>query len=251
MPFMKILIFVSLLVTLFGCGNGYVDSGKVVPRDKFPLTYKVNRAKYERYKLSFDRVEQQYKSKSGIDLVKFVPADENPKFTDSKDSLNLPDNWVLFKENASEFQNIGGNTVGLYTGWVELGRGNLIVNIYKHASTYNRVKKVLYHEVGHALGFDHTHGLDYSTMNYNFNLLLPFLSRYDRRRLHDKYPFSTHELTQKDLELVGADEEGEQLGLIKKIVHEKFGLSAERVEEIAPILHNLNKIKNKRNSGIR
>ena len=244
------LFFLTILVS---CGNGYHDSGQSVDISRLPLVYNVPSDKYERYKKSFDTVEESYKSKSGKDLVKFVPNDEDPKFDEMRDAFSLQSqgkgNWVLFKEESDEFTDIVGNTIGVYYGYVPTGYGNIFLNIDGHASTSNRIKKVLLHEVGHAVGFGHTEGLDFSTMNYNFNLFLPKLSRYDKKRLHDKYPFEIQGTSVKDLELLAAKDEKEEMDVLKGHIGDRFGLSEKRSLEVSKSFLAFKKIKNKRSIG--
>ena len=246
-----ILTFCTLLM-IVGCGSGYVDKGNV-DRSKLPLIYKVSRDKYERYKVSFDHVERVYKSKSGVDLVKFIPDDENPKFANMRDafsSINYVDgkyhNRVFFKESASEFTDIANDKGGYYYGNVQSGYGNIFVNIHDRASSYNRVKKIMLHEVGHAVGFGHPPSGSFSVMNSNWLPFLPTLTRFDRRNLHKKYPFSMNSVAEKDLESIGATNEMEQFENMKAVVAERFGLSQQRTEEVSRILFSLEKIKTKR-----
>lgn len=248
---MKNFFTLFLLFLTVSCGSGYVDSGKVVPKSKFPLVYNVTREKYIRYKRSFDHVESVYKSKSGVPLITFVPSDKDPKFEKTSQAYaNLAflgnENWVVFKEEADEFNYDKNKWSGLFSGEVDTGRGIITLNVETHVSSYNRIKKVLQHEVGHALGFDHTSGLDYSTMNDLFTNWVPTLTRYDRRRLHDKYPFSTIASYEKDLEKIGAISEREKAELISDNLVENFGLSEERSFEVASTLNHMNKVKNKR-----
>lgn len=240
----------AFLILLVGCGKGYYDTGESINLENLPLVYNVPSDKYERYKKSFDFVEESYKSKSGKDLVKFVPKDENPKFSEMTDAFSLQEqgngNWVLFKEESDEFTDIDWDTIGVYYGYVPSGYGNIFLNIDGHASSSNRIKKVLLHEVGHAVGFDHTENLDYSTMNYNFNLFLPTLSRYDKKRLHDKYPFEVRTTAIKDLELMGARKEEEQIDILKESIENQFGLSESRSLKIAKSYHSFKRLGNKR-----
>ncbi|MFZ8932290.1 MAG: hypothetical protein ACO20H_11325 [Bacteriovoracaceae bacterium] len=248
----NIILIFSTLLLIVGCGSGYEDKGNV-DRSRLPLIYKVNRDKYERYKRSFDHVEESYKSKSGVDLVKFIPDDKNPKFSNMKDAFSTIEyvdgkyhNRVFFKESGSEFTDIGGTVRGVHYGNVTSGYGNIFVNIHNKADSYNRVKKVMLHEVGHAVGFGHPPAGSFSVMNSNWLPFLPTLTRFDRRNLHKKYPFSMSYTTEKDLESIGAADELEQFENMKAVVAERFGLSQQRTEEVSRIMFSLEKMKSKR-----
>ncbi len=265
---MKILAFLSVLLVLVSCGKNfnqdssnqhteiiYTENGPLyVDRSKLPLKFYVNEDRYNQYKGAFDETVQTLKSKSGIDLVQFVPRSEDPKYENTSDSAELYYNnnemWVMFKESSTEFTSIGENTLGLaYYGYNSIDQiqwGQIILNFSYGSFIYDDFRQVLLHEVSHVLGFGHIFGTEISVMNYDYTFQIEGISTGDYVRLHEKYPFTYTLAIVKDLEQRGANREAAEREGIRNSMVENFGLSYERAEEVSNLLYNYQRIKSRR-----
>jgi len=235
-----------------GSSYTYENNGLHYPESDSPVIFYVNSQKYYTYKESFDLAEESYRSKTGKQLVHFVPRDENPKFTNFDDSSSLwtenGERWVMFKENQSEFQDIDGAAgVALYS-WNyqnQLVYGEIVIDETEVSQGYY-FQQVILHEVGHVLGFNHTFENDYSLMNYNYTYETDGLTYLDIQRTHEKYPFSMVGTYIKDLEKIAALTERKHLQNFQDYVTGEYGLSEKRAKEVSKMIFGYNKIKAKR-----
>lgn len=262
---LKVLICFFILLSFVSCGKKAEDSMDLDPiqtangplyvdRSKLPLKFYVNESRYNQYKGAFDETVQTLKSKTGIDLVQFVPRSEDPKFENTSDSAELyysnNEMWVMFKEGDNEFTNMTENVLGLaYYGYNSIDQiqwGQIVVNFNSGSLIYDDFRQVLLHEVSHVLGFGHIIGTEVSVMNYDYVFQIDGISSGDYARLHEKYPFTYTLAIVKDLELRGANRESVEKEGIRNRMVENFGLSYERAEEISNLLYNYQKVKRRR-----
>ncbi len=269
---MKILILILISLCVTSCGQvfgsraqqdqdpaTYADGGPLyVDRSRLPLTMYVNEDKYNQYKAQFDETESTLTSRSGIELVQFVPRPEDPKFSSVSETSSLYNSggemWVMFKETGFDFQDISSDTLGLaYYGYSNnsIYWGQIIMNFTIGNWSPDNFRQVLLHEVNHVLGFDHIVGSEVSVMNYDWALVLDGISTSDYYRLYEKYPFSYHAIIIKDLEMRGADREIAERSVIRDRMVTNFGLSYERAEEVSDLLYNYQKVQRKRSLTLR
>ncbi len=245
---MKLLIS-GILLFLVSCGGGI----KYVPQNLTPVTFKVDPDYYLGRKDAFDSAEALIRSKTGKQLVKFVPASDRPNYStvdEAYNSLGYDEHRVLFmstyRNNLSDFPD---NTAGIavLTDKGEITKSLIVFSIFSPSvSDTKKFAQELYHETLHTLGFDHTFGTDYSIMNYSYTLAVKGLTDLDNARLAEKYPFSMENLLGKDLEKLAFEKESEKIEEISGRLSETFGLSVERSQEVAKTMVSLQKIQNKR-----
>ena len=230
----------------------YTDNGLRYTEANTPVVFYVNKDKYQTHKASFDKTESSYRSKTGKQLIKFVPRDENPKFSTINETSKLWDEkgerWVMFRENESEFTDLDGAAgVALYS-WNqnnELVFGEIVIDDNTVTKGYY-FDQVLLHEIGHTLGFGHTFKNDYSLMNYNYSYKTDGLTYLDIQRTHEKYPFSMVGTYIKDLEKIAAIKESEHRRNYEDYIIENYGLSEGRANEVAKVVLGYKKLKSKR-----
>lgn len=242
----------SLLILMFliSCGGG---GGKWVPQNLTPVTFKVYSSYYYSRKEAFDSAEEKIRSKTGKQLVKFVPTSENPKYgtvSEAYNSLGYNEHRVLFMSSyGNNFSDFPANTAGLAVlpAKGEITKSLIVFSIFSQSvSDPTKFAQELYHETLHTLGFDHTFGDDYSIMNYDFTLKVSGLTDLDNARLAEKYPFSMEITTIKDLEKLAYQKESEKVEEMSYRLSDKFGLSSERSMEVAKTMVNISAIQNKR-----
>jgi hypothetical protein len=236
------LVFLLFLVS---CGNAYNFS-------KLPITFNVPESRYYQFKAQFDETEDAFKSKSGKDLVTFVPRKEDPKYDTYQGAkelyLDRGEMWILFKDNHTHFTNIDSNTAGL--AWSDsVGAkdwGLIYMNFSINMWSDHNFRQVLFHEVFHVLGFPHTFDEDYSIMNYDYIYKVAGMTSFDEDRLIEKYPFSLSATSVKDLEKIGFREDSKKREKLEGMLVERFGLSQDRAGEISGTIFSLGRIKQKR-----
>ena len=230
---MKIrLLLLVLCLTTFSCGKR--DTSPRTDSTTPVLTFNVPASYYNDWKISFDRVEAEITSKSGKQLVKFVPNWQNPKYATTGEALNYfnktHEAWVLFKSPGTQFTDIPNNALGAAIVGTPNDPLGLIVINFSIDYDWNTFKfgQTLAHEALHCLGFDHTYGTDYSIMNYTYNFTVSGLTSLDYERLAEKFPFSIEFTTIKDLEKIGFSLEDHRSENYASYLVENFGLSEER-----------------------
>lgn len=166
--------------------------------------------------------------------------------------IKSPEMWVLFKESDDQFTSIESGTAGLayysyYPDNKEMVWGQIIMNFTINQWSNHNFRQVLMHEFAHIIGFEHTEGSDVSVMNYDYVYGLDGLSDLDYDRLHEKYPFSLHLMSFKDLERLGSNSEDTRLSHMADSIMANYGLSEDRSLEVSRLLSNLKKSKKGRN----
>ncbi len=234
-----------LTILLTSCGNAFMFS-------KLPIIFNVPESRYYQFKTQFDETEDAFKSKSGKDLVTFVPHKEDPKYSTYQGAKELysknGEMWILFKDNDSQFTNIDSGTAGL-TWSDSVGAkdwGLIYMNFSLNMWSDHNFRQVLFHEVFHVLGFSHTFDDDYSIMNYDYIYKVAGMTSFDEDRLIEKYPFSLSATSVKDLEKIGARVDDKKREKLEGMLVERFGLSEDRAGEISGTVYSLNRIKQKR-----
>ncbi len=230
----------------------YTDNGLRYTQENTPVVFYVNKEKYQTHKASFDKTEQSYRSKTGKQLVKFVPRDENPKFNTIEDTAQLwnekGERWVMFRDKDSDFTDLDGAAGVCLYSWnqnKELVYGEIVIDERTVTRGYY-FQQVLLHEMGHALGFSHTFKNDYSLMNYNYSYETDGLTYLDIKRTHEKYPFSMVGTYIKDLEKIAAINERQHRKNYEEHIIEAYGLSEGRATEVAKVVLGYKKLKAKR-----
>ena len=250
---MKTWILLSL-VFFIACAKS-PDGGKFVSQKNAPLTFYVPSSRYYEFKEEFDKAEALIRSKTGKQLVKYLPSDSNPQFSTGNSALfsSGSTHWILFKEDYDHFtemdSGIAGTTYFKYGLNKELYKSIIVIN-FTLTQWYwddgHNFEQVILHETLHCLGFDHTLGTDYSIMNYNYNYQVDGLTGLDVSRLSAKYPFSMEVVTVKDLEKLAANKERNRTEVMSHNLSETFGLSSERSIEVAKLMVSYQAIQNKR-----
>ncbi|TDJ08097.1 MAG: hypothetical protein E2O68_02600 [Deltaproteobacteria bacterium] len=237
------ILFLTIILT--SCGNAFRFS-------KLPITFNVPESRYYQFKAQFDETEDAFKSKSGKDLVLFVPRKEDPKYSTYQDAKELytdyGEMWILFKDDSSQFTNIDSGTAGL--AWSDSAGakdwGLIYMNFSINMWSDHNFRQVLFHEVFHVLGFPHTFDDDYSIMNYDYIYKVAGMTSFDEDRLIEKYPFSLLATSVKDLEKIGSRVDDEKRKKLEGMLVERFGLSEDRAGEISGTVYSLSRIKEKR-----
>ncbi len=236
-------MLVGILLLFFSCGK---------PGATPLVTYNVPTNIYNTYKKELDAVTGEIVSLTGKQLVRFVPNDQNPKYTDSLDAFNdyrSSDNaWILIKENNTQFTDISDGAAGIaYIGTNNSPTGIIVLN-FSIPMTWSghNFHQVVAHEVLHCLGYDHTFGDDYSIMNYNYVYGVSGITTIDRDRLATDFPFSLAVVTTKDLEKLAAFDEREESEKYAYHLMENFGLSESRAQIITRHLTSYKKLGGQR-----
>jgi hypothetical protein len=245
---LKLLALISVLFFL-ACGKPPADPD---PSFKPLVTYNVPTAYYNKYKSSFDWVTADIVSKTGKRLVRFVPNDNDPKYTGTwepfNNFLNTGEAWVLFKEEKDQFTNVSDDAAGVaYVGSPGRPYGIIVLNFSISMSwTSSNFRQVVDHEVLHCLGFNHTFDSDYSIMNYDYTYKVSGVTNVDTDRLATAFPFSLEVVSTKDLEKFAAFNEREQSDKYAYHLMENFGLSESRAHSISRHLISYKKLGGQR-----
>lgn len=239
-------------------GTPYVESGKRWANSKLPLTLRISKKYFDKYKDEFQDVEANFeKAAGGKDLINFVTYDGNyelDKFTDSKahwDSLRSQgqidhgEYIVYIKDDSEHFTDYDSGTLGLAWSWgTNIYWGSLSINL-KTLKLGARVYDVLLHEVGHFLGFPHITE-QISWMNPTHTLWPVGFYGDDEQYVYDKYFQFIRDTYGKDLEKLAAIDERKVIDDKADTIEENFGLSAQRSQDVSRAIFHMNKIKNKR-----
>ena len=245
----RFLLFAFSLMAL-SCGKNPATPWEEF---QFPLTFNVPRTYYNTYKEEFDKVTAEITSKTGKQLVKFVPNDKDPKFATVEDSYSLVSNntknWVLVKNTADQFTDITTGEAGLtYNGISSQSAWGIIILNFSNSmdwSGYN-FRQVIDHEVMHCLGFNHTFDTDFSIMNYNYVYTIDGITSLDVERLAEKFPFSLDVTATKDLEKNAAFDEKKESEKYALNLMENFGLSEARAHTISHLMLSFGKLRGMR-----
>ncbi|TDJ04037.1 MAG: hypothetical protein E2O68_08910 [Deltaproteobacteria bacterium] len=269
---MKIILLSLTIVTslaLTSCGkirgvDGalYVENGKRWSNTKLPLTLRVPKKYYDKYKKEFQDAEADFQTAAGgKDLIDFVTYDGNyelDKFTDSRSHWNslysqgLIDHgeYIVYikddKEHFTDFKTgIDGSTLGYAWAWgTDIYWGALSLNLYT-LKLGARVYDVLLHEVGHFLGFQHITE-QISWMNPTHTLWPVGFAGDDEEWVYDKYFQFIRDTYGKDLEKLAAIDERKVIEEKAESIEENFGLSADRSWDVSRAIFHLSKVRNKR-----
>jgi hypothetical protein len=261
-----ILLSITLVATLAltSCGKirgvdgaTYSENGKRWSNSKLPLTLKVPKQYYDKYKKQFSDVENDFESAAGKDLINFVPYDghyELDKFTDSRSHWNslrsqnligANEYIVYIKDDKEHFTDYDSGVIGLAWSWgQDIYWGSLSISTY-NLKMKGKIYNVLLHEVGHFLGFPHITD-QISWMNPTMTLFPMGFYGDDEQRVWDKYYQFIRDTYGKDLEKLAAIDERKIIGEKAESIEENFGLSADRSQDVSRAIFHLNKIKNKR-----
>jgi hypothetical protein len=262
------LSYVLLLLLIVGCGsnsggdsggdsggnssnniNPYSENGQRWSNKNLPITYRVPRAYFEKYITQFNNVEASYQAAAGKDLVNFVPVDDDPKFSTTGEAHNAgdytQDNMFIFFKDGDNFNDMDGEILGK-TRWNDNDGDIFYANIFvKENGNANEFGEVLLHEVGHSLGFQHIED-ESSFMNTVTNDPYQGFINTDSDRVQEKYLLYAFIETYKDLEGMGAKDEGADIERLQEMVSFNYGLSEERSYEVSRIINSYEKVKNKR-----
>jgi len=238
---MRVLFILLLLVS---CGKP--------PAGPELLTYNVPTEYYNRYKSQLDLIITDIVSLTGKHLVKFVPNDSDPKYTQMSTGLNefkrTNEAWVYFKETKDQFTNVSDGAAGVaYVGSPSRPLGVIVLNFSISMSwTGHNFRQVLNHEILHNLGFNHTFDDDHSIMNYAYSYNTTGVTDLDTQRLAEKFPFSMAVVTIKDLEKIAAAQENIDSSKHADFLVETYGLSENRAQTISKYLLSYRKMSSMR-----
>ncbi len=194
--------FSILLIFLISCGKPvrfeHPDSSQLTensliwPKHKLPVTIKVPKDKFEEFQDIFEEVENEYQEAAERPLFKFIPDNNNFQLKNFSESKKIKgSNFLMFKEDEKSFLDLIEPTMGItQVSWLvpsmKIYQAHIVINFSKGELGPSLFKKVLLHELGHFLGFNHVKNQD-SIMSEYIDRSFLGLREFDRQRIKSKY----------------------------------------------------------------